>query len=531
MSHSGECRAMRESRLFSSQWLQRSSIGMLLVSIALLFLSAVLSAERISFGRVLLPTLLTAMSFAVFLTGYSIQVCRLQHRSADIAFRETDCEFSSIFQNVLDGILIVDDNGVCLDANPAATSILRLVQNSLVGKNISHFFAYPSSSATGWMSFLHAKNKRSSAQLVAGDGSNLFVDFTAVANYLPGRHVLVICDVTERKRAERSLRRSEQRFTQMADHILEIFWEMNAETKDITYVNDAYTNITGHSVSSLLENPGSYRELIHPEDRIRVLSKLQEVESSGKFDEEFRFVRSDGVVRWIWAKGFPVPSIGETRWLVGTAQDVTLRKQSEIKISEHLDAVEAARAEAEALRKATLALSENLAMDSVLDTLLQCISELVPFDRATVLFVEDGFELMVAREAPRTLSKRIGLTLKASENVFLERVLFEKRAILVSDVAREAEWKDAPPINQLQSWLGIPLVAAGRVLGILSLGSNAPYVFTTEHLRLAKSLAVPAAVAIQNARIHERAEIYAAELEARLADLREMQKALKHVES
>ena len=81
-----------------------------------------------------------------------------------------------------------------------------------------------------------------------------------------------------------------------------------------------------------------------------------------------------------------------------------------MQITEHLDAAEAARAEAEALRKSTLALSQNLAMDSVLDTLLQCMSELVPFDVATVLFVEDASNLMVAREAPRVVPKRIGLT-------------------------------------------------------------------------------------------------------------------------
>jgi GAF domain-containing protein len=155
-------------------------------------------------------------------------------------------------------------------------------------------------------------------------------------------------------------------------------------------------------------------------------------------------------------------------------------------------------------------------MDSVLDTLLQCISELVPFDRATVLFVQDGVDLMVAREAPRGAPKRIGLTLQISEHIVLQRVVFEKRAMLLPDVALETEWRNASPLDQLQSWLGIPLVAAGQVLGILSLGANSPRVFTAEHLRLAKSLAVPAAVAIQNARIHERAAIYAAELELRL---------------
>jgi PAS domain S-box-containing protein len=336
---------------------------------------------------------------------------------------------------------------------------------------------------------------------------------------LPGRHVLILCDVTQRTRAESSLRKSEERFQHMANNIQEVFWMMDAETQELTYVNPAYTTITGHAVESLHGNPSAYQDLIHPEDRIRILSKLRDLARSGTLDEEFRFIRADGEIRWAWAQGVPVPTDTETRWLVGTAQDITSRKQAEMKIIEQLEAVEAARAEAEALRKSTLALSQNLAMDSVLDTLLECISELVPFDRATVLFVEDGFELMVAREAPRIVPKRIGFTLRASENLMLERVLFEKKAILVTDVATQSEWRDIRPLDHLKSWLGIPLVAAGRVLGILSLGSSRPGIFTSEHLRLAKSLAVPAAVAIQNARTHERAELYAAELQIRLLEV------------
>src|SRR5262249_2687753 len=162
-----------------------------------------------------------------------------------------------------------------------------------------------------------------------------------------------------------------------------------------------------------------------------------------------------------WAKGFRVPSESETRWLVGTAQDITSRKQAEMKIVEQLDTVEAARAEAEALRKATLALSQDLAMDSVLDTLLHCIAELVPFDRATVLFVEHGLELMVARESPRAVPERMGLTLKASESDFLQRLLFEKQAVRLTDTSKHDEWRDVAPLERLQSWMGIPLIAGG----------------------------------------------------------------------
>jgi PAS domain S-box-containing protein len=471
-----------------------------------------------------------ALIFAMFLSVYSLWRFRHKHQETDQAFRDTDCEFSSIFRNVLDGIVIVDNTGKCLDANPAAAAILRSSPHELIGQSIGRFLEQADAFDRRWNSFLQSKSQRGRARLVARDGTLLYVNFSATANYLPGRHLLILCDATERTRAELRLKKSEERFQHMANNIQEIFWMLDAETQEATYVNQAYATITGHTVESLRQNPSSYRELIHPEDKIRVLSKLQEVAHTGVFDEEFRFIRADGEVRWVWAKGFPVHADGETRWVVGTAQDITSRKQAEKAISEHLDAAETARAEAEALRQSTLALSQNLAMDSVLDTLLQCMSELVPFDVATVLFVEDSSNLMIAREAPQVVRKRIGMIFKASENVFLEKILFEHKAVLLSNVTHELEWREIEPLDRIASWLGLPLIAADNVLGILSLGAYAPDAFVHEHLRLAKSLAVAAAVAIRNARVHERAEIYAAELEVNLRALRETQIALEHAE-
>ena len=294
---------------------------------------------------------------------------------------------------------------------------------------------------------------------------------------------------------------------------------MDATTKEVVYVNQAYKTITGHSIEALYEHPSSYSELIYPQDRIRILAKLQDASIEGSFDEEFQFVHANGTVRWVWVKGFPVRDQGFTRWLVGTAQDITSRKEAERQITEHLDAAEGARAEAEALRRSTLALSQNLAMDRVLDTLLECISDLVPYKSATLLFVEDGVDLLIAREAPCGQTSRVGLTLHASKCVFLERILFERKAILVPDTSREPHWKSVVPLDSTRAWLGIPLSAGGHILGILSLGSPKPNEFSNEHLRLAKALAVSAAVAIHNARVHERAEIYAAELEHRLREL------------
>jgi PAS domain S-box-containing protein len=510
------------------RWLRLSSALVLMLAILLFVLSLRSEIYRSRFSEIFVPCLLVSLAAAVFLNIYSLWQARHEHVQTDRAFRNADSEFSSIFYNVLDGILILDDLGNCLDANPAASSILRVTRHELIAQSIVKFFADRDSCNWNLESLRNQNHQRGHAELVAGDGTPLFVDFTAAANYIPGRHVVILCDATDRRRAEISLRRSEERFQQMAGHIQEVFWMMDAETKGVIYVNQAYHTLTGRSVSSLYECPSSYEELIHPEDRIRVLARLDEAAKGGHFDEEFRIVREDRTLRWVWVKASPVHEKGAIRWLVGTAQDINSRKHAESQVGKHLDAAEASRAEAEALRKSTLALTQNLAMDAVLDTLLECLSGLVPFDSGQVLLLEGDSELLVARSAPRTSDQWTGLTLNVAGHPFLQRIIFEHKEVLLPDTSSETEWHDSNTFPNLRSWLGVPLIASGHILGVLSLGTNVAGIFAAEHLRLAKSLAIPAAVAIQNARIYERAEIYAAELEARLRELQETRRALKH---
>lgn len=75
-----------------------------------------------------------------------------------------------------------------------------------------------------------------------------------------------------------------------------------------------------------------------------------------------------------------------TIWrLVGTAQEITEQTQAEDQVTKNLAIAEAARAEAEALRKATLALTQDLHMDFVLDARLRSLEELIPYTCARVL--------------------------------------------------------------------------------------------------------------------------------------------------
>jgi len=488
-----------------------------------------------SLSSVLLTLSLIALCTAIGLHVRFLLLARREHRETLSVLDATEQEYKSVFDSTLDGILLLDDQAICLEANSAALKLFGASRQELVGEPIQKFFTCAGDFMEGWDRFLDRESEHRETRVLRGDGEVIFVEYTATAHYLPGRHVAVLRDVTRRKLAEEALRESEERFQEMARNIEEIFWTLDAENMKVLYVNPAYATITGRSCESLAEDPKSYEEVIHPEDRVRVLSRLGEAVQTGQFDEEFRITKPDGTTRWVWVRGFPVrDSAGVVRRLVGTAQDVSARKSAEEEIARNLDRAESAGAEADAFRKTTLALTQNLSMDYVLDTLLQSLLKLVPCESARILLVEADTRLFLAREVQGCeTSRRIPkspATFDAKDSKFLMHVLAGRNSLLIPNTAVETGWAAFKGFSHLRSWLCVPLVASQEVLGLLSLGDTHAQAFTQEHLRLAKSLAIPAAVAIQNARLYEQAEIFRAELEQRLADLEQAQKELREVQ-
>jgi len=504
---------------FARSWIRAGSWLLLVASLVVLM--AVLTITRPQIASGLRMYALVGLTCVIALQLHHLLHERRLHRDAASAFQTAEREFRSVFDHALDAIVIVNSGGMCLNANPATFSLLGVPKAALIGHPIRDFYKDPQEFDRNWRSFLEVKYQRGQAELLRDDQTTLFVSYTAAANYLPGRHVLILCDTTQRKLAENSLRHSQLRFEQMADRIEEVFWTMDAQTKEVKYVNPAYEAITGRTVSSLYESPLSYVELICPEDREEIVMKLDRAASDGNFDEEFRIIRKDGQLRWVAVKALLVRDSGQqTSWLIGTAQDVTARRRAEIESGAHLAAAEAALAEINALRKSTLVLSQNLAMDTVLDTLLACLLDLVPYSSASVLLTEEGTDLLVARVAPRnSAAKRAIVTLSFDEQPVLGPILRERKSAFIQDTQSETEWRNHRAFADSRAWMGVPLVASGDVLGVLSVGSTDAHKFTMEHFRLAKSLAIPAAVAIRNARLRECAEIYAAELQFRLREI------------
>ncbi|HVR27589.1 MAG TPA: PAS domain S-box protein, partial [Candidatus Polarisedimenticolia bacterium] len=275
---------------------------------------------------------------------------------------------------------------------------------------------------------------------------------------------------------------------------------------------------------------------IHPDDRGQVLAKLEQAAQNGHFDERFRIVRPNGEIRWVWVRGFPRKDVnGKIIRLGGTALDITPLKKAEDQVAANLAKANSAWAEAEALRKATLALTEDLHMDCVMEALLRSLAELVPYTCARVLVPEGGPHWLALGEKsflePAKKSPRCPLTFVADESPFFRHIWAERRQILIPDTGKQEGWQTFSGHQQFRSWLSVPLVASEEFLGFLSVGHIEPNHFSEDHLRRAELLAIPAAVAIQNARLYSTAEIYGSELEKRLADLQNAERALDQSEA
>jgi PAS domain S-box-containing protein len=129
---------------------------------------------------------------------------------------------------------------------------------------------------------------------------------------------------------EQYRREAEDRFRQLAENIHEIFWMSDARHEQTLYISPGYEDVWGRTCQSLYEQPRSWAESIHPDDRDAVIENLHQRKYGVFKDSEFRVVRPDDSIRWIRNRAFPIndPN-GNLSRIAGLAEDITERKRSE----------------------------------------------------------------------------------------------------------------------------------------------------------------------------------------------------------
>ena len=126
------------------------------------------------------------------------------------------------------------------------------------------------------------------------------------------------------------LERDEQ-FRELMAHLQQVFWIKNAADDAVLYISPAYETICGRTCQSLYDNFQTFLDAVHPEDRERVEGVMAAQRETGGYEEEYRIVRPDGAIRWIWARSYPVRGLnGQVIRFAGIAENITERKSLEL---------------------------------------------------------------------------------------------------------------------------------------------------------------------------------------------------------
>ncbi|MEH2175954.1 PAS domain S-box protein [Nostoc sp.] len=273
-----------------------------------------------------------------------------ERQLAEAALRQSEEKFRKFAENTHAVIWIAStDSFRTLYVNPAYERIWGRSCQSLYDQPDCWLEAiHPDDRDRATQSFeqlLSTKSSSAEYRIVQPDGSIRWIWNRGFAVYDEQGEVdyygCIAEDITERKLAEESLRQSEEKFRAIAENIHAAIWIASPDSFRTLYVSPAYEKIWGRSCEYLLEHPESWIDSVYPDDRGLTTKAAKQQLSGESASIEYRILRPDGSMRWIWDRSFTVyDRQGKVQYYGGIAKDITERKlveeslqQSEARLS------------------------------------------------------------------------------------------------------------------------------------------------------------------------------------------------------
>jgi PAS domain S-box-containing protein len=252
----------------------------------------------------------------------------IERTQADQARREAEDQFRAVFESALDAILVADDDGRYVAANPAACALLGLPLEKLLGRRIADFMEPGFDFGQAWQTFRQQGHARGEMRLLAADGAMREVSFGAIRDVRPGRHLTILRDIGDRKHAEAALRDSEARYRDLFENAHDIFYTHDL-SGNFTSVNKQAERTFGYDRAEILGK--SAFAFIPPEYHQRVRDAIQRklAGATGPTVYELEVIGKDGHRVPVEVNSRLITSDGWPVGVQGCARDITERKRAE----------------------------------------------------------------------------------------------------------------------------------------------------------------------------------------------------------
>ncbi|MGB3635393.1 MAG: PAS domain S-box protein [Rubrobacteraceae bacterium] len=256
---------------------------------------------------------------------------------AEKSLRESEERFRSLSKATFEGIAITRD-GEILEANEALSVMFGYDVSQAPGASVMDFIAQESREQ---VQHQVSTGSEESYEVVGvkKDGTRLDLEIRARESLYQGRTVRVaaVRDITERKRAEVKLRESETRYRTLVEQIPAVIYTDDVdETNSAMYRSAHVREILGYEPEDFLSSPDFWQDLLHPDDRERVLAENERTNETGEpFKIEYRMITRDDSVVWVRDEAHLIrDEEGKPKFWQGVFVDITARKQAEKTLAE-----------------------------------------------------------------------------------------------------------------------------------------------------------------------------------------------------
>lgn len=252
--------------------------------------------------------------------------------------QQSEARFRALFDSAMDGVVVADDDGRYLAANPAALALFGLTREQLVTRRV-HEIGWVKDVAepeNAWERFRNEGQQRGQFVLTRPDGEVRTLEYSATAEFVRGQHLSVLRDVTEQASVHEATRRAEQRFRSLVAATSQIVWTTNAAGRKVED-SPSWRAFTGQTAQEWLD-AGTQSSAVHPDDRQRTrLAWSEAVANKSFYEVEYRLRRADGEYRAVVARGIPVLNDdGTMREWVGTITDIEDKKRVDAELEANM---------------------------------------------------------------------------------------------------------------------------------------------------------------------------------------------------
>ena len=256
---------------------------------------------------------------------------------------EREARFASaVLQQVNDAVIAVDLQHCVTYFNAAAERQYGVTAAEALGRPLRDLYDYrwlrPQDEVEAFRAVERGEMWRGENLHVRRDGSILLVE--SVVSTLrdeAGRAaglLAVIRDVTGRRQAEVALRESEERLRLATQAGKLGVWDWDLVNHRITWTDSMYA-VHGVDRQSFTPSADTYGRLVHPEDRRQIQRAVERtLEGQRDMEIEFRVIRPDGEVVWVFSNATTLREAGRPVRVLGALMDITERKRIELALRE-----------------------------------------------------------------------------------------------------------------------------------------------------------------------------------------------------